>query len=344
MASATVGLLFVAGKHHLMDSVAFRKHSSGSVSPDRESVGVQCHLLEFSIRSDSCEAMSSSINIKAVGDIPFPVELNAAFNSLLQNGSLEQIRHATIQHGKHPVSFDSLFCVDEISPSDMSDERPSQERTVQWVGDFSRVHGIGRTWERGRMVISGHVGDCLGERMSGGEIVVTGDAGDAVGCSMSGGRIVIEGNAGDRIGSPAPGELRGMKGGEIFVQGNAGDFPGRRMRRGTIVIQKNAGENPGLEMLAGSILLFGQYRGQPGIGMQRGSIILLQKNATDCSFGYQCEFAVRYQPLFLLALLRYLDRTGHFHIDQTCYTDCYDRYSCDMAEMERGEILVRVAN
>ena len=327
-----------------MDSVAFRKHSSGSVSPDRESVGVQCHLLEFSIRSDSCEAMSSSINIKAVGDIPFPVELNAAFNSLLQNGSLEQIRHATIQHGKHPVSFDSLFCVDEISPSDMSDERPSQERTVQWVGDFSRVHGIGRTWERGRMVISGHVGDCLGERMSGGEIVVTGDAGDAVGCSMSGGRIVIEGNAGDRIGSPAPGELRGMRGGEIFVQGNAGDFPGRRMRRGTIVIQKNAGKNPGLEMLAGSILLFGQYRGQPGIGMQRGSIILLQKNATDCSFGYQCEFAVRYQPLFLLALLRYLDRTGHFHIDQTCYTDCYDRYSCDMAEMERGEILVRVAN
>ena len=283
--------------------------------------------------------MSILFRIKPVGNPRFSLELSGSFNDLLQNGSLEQIRSTSIQHGKSFVPFNKVFRVDEVSPQ----ETPA-ERTIQWEGDFSRVHGIGRNWKQGKVIITGSVGDCLGERMSGGEIIVSGDAGDAAGSSMSGGRIVIEANAADRVGSPASGELRGMTGGEIFIKGNAGNSLGMRMRRGTIVVQKNVGENVGIEMLAGSILLFGNHQGEPGLGMKRGSIILLQGNQTDQSLGYQSDYAVTYQPVFLRALLKHLEQTGHFQIEHSRYVDWYDRYSCDMAETARGEILFHCTN
>ena len=282
--------------------------------------------------------MPETFRIKLVAPPRFSLELSDSFNNLLQNESLEQIRNATIQYGKSLVPCCDLLQVEDITPQ----KRPA-ERIIEWEGDFSRVHGIGRGWQQGRMQINGNTGDCLGERMSGGEIIVIGNAADAAGCSMSGGRIVIEANAADRVGSPASGELRGMSGGEIFVLGNAGDSLGMRMRRGTIVVQKNVGENVGIEMLAGSILLFGGHQGEPGLGMKRGSIILLQGNQTDQSLGYQSDFAVTYQPVFLRALLKHLEKTGHFQIEQSFYSDWYDRYSCDMAESERGEILVRAS-
>ncbi len=283
--------------------------------------------------------MSKLFKIKPVGNPRFSLELSGSFNALLQTGSLEEIQNSSILHGKSLVA-----CRDVLQIATVTSKEQSEERVIEWEGDFSRVHGIGRGWKQGRMIITGDVGDCLGERMSGGEIVVSGNAGDAAGSSMSGGRIIIEGNAADRVGSPAPGELRGMTGGEIFIKGNAGDSLGMRMRRGTIAVQKNAGENIGIEMLAGSILLFGNHQGQPGLGMKRGSIILMQGNQTDQSLGYQSDYAVTYQPVFLRALLKHLEQTGHFQIERSRYGDWYDRYSCDMAETARGEILFHSTN
>ncbi len=282
--------------------------------------------------------MPETVKIKPVGSPRFSIELNDSFNDLLQNGSLEQISSATIYHGKLLVPFDKLFRLEVVS------QREQQvERVIEWEGDFSRVHGIGRGWKQGRMNIIGDVGDCLGERISGGEIVVSGNVADAAGSSMSGGRIIIKGNAGHRVAAPCPGDLQGMKGGEIFIQGEAGDFLGMRMRRGTVVVQKNVGKNVGIEMLAGSILLFGKPSGEPGLGMRRGSIILLGKTESALSLGHQCDYALTYQPVFLKAMLKHLEKEGCFQIEASHYDHWYHRYSCDMAELERGEILVRAS-
>lgn len=290
--------------------------------------------------------MSEVYNITPVQSPRFSLELSDSFHAVLQNGSLEQIQQTAIQHGRKTVPFCDFFQVEKnCSKQSLSDERssedPQSDRFIHWEGDFSRVHGIGRGWKKGEMQITGSVGDCLGEGMSGGKIVVTGNAADAVGNSLSGGQIVIQGNAGNWIGSSSSGELRGMTGGEIFIEGKAGDYLGARMRRGTIAVQKDVGDYVGNQMLAGSILLFGSSRGQPGVGMKRGSIILFQKNHKEQTLGIHCDYATTCQPVFLRALLKHLEQNSEFPIDQSLYDAWYRRYSGDMTEGGRGEILIR---
>ena len=296
--------------------------------------------------------MSFIYKIKPVGSPQFGLELSDSFHDVLHNGSLEELLQTKIRHGNQTVPFSDFFEVGKVSlkqatSDNQNTEEDHSDRPILWEGDFSRVHGIGRGWKQGKMQVTGSVGDCLGEGMTGGKIVVTENAADAVGNSMSGGQIIIQGNVGNWAGSSSSGELRGMTGGEILVAGSAANYVGARMRRGTIVVQRNVGDYVGKEMLAGSILLFGNHQGLLGVGMKRGSIILFKKNKTEKpedvnrTFGLHFDPAVTYQPVFLRALLKHLEQVVPFPIDPALYDAWYRRYSGDMSEGGRGEILVR---
>ncbi len=201
------------------------------------------------------------------------------------------------------------------------------------LGEFFKVRG-------GRSSVVRIEGDvpqveAIGAGMAGGELTIDGSVGRNLGLAMSGGRIDVRGNAGDNAGGAPPGAARGMSGGEIIVRGNVGDDAGARMRRGMLAVTGDGGRGMGIGMIAGTVVVFGKAGPGAGRFLKRGSIVALASIDRPATFRYACT----YRPPHVGLLLRYLrDRAG-VPVADRYVVGKYERYSGDLAELGKGEIL-----
>lgn len=226
-----------------------------------------------------------------------------------------------------PDRFATLTARDIASLPALHGGRPAR------LGDFFQVKG-----ERSASVrIEGGLDNVegIGTGMSGGDLVIEGSAGRDLGVAMAGGRIDVHGGAGDNVGGAPPGAAKGMTGGEIIVRGAVGDDAGARMRRGLLVVLGDAGRGSGRGMIAGTLLLF--TKAGPGTGrfLKRGSIVAFGKVERPATFRYACT----YRPPHVAVLLRYLRSLADVPVPDRYVTGRYERYSGDLAELGRGEIL-----
>jgi formylmethanofuran dehydrogenase subunit C len=259
-----------------------------------------------------------------------PLEAEVITPDRLAGLSEAQIADLPVMHGNRTAGLGDFFHV-TLSPALLR----NGEAAIMLEGDLSRVKRIGEGMTHGRITIKGNAGMHLGAGMSGGEIVVEGDAGDWVGAEMKGGRIVVKGNAGHLVGSAYRGSRKGMLGGEIVVHGHAGVEVGNGMRRGLIAIGGDSGDFTGVNMLAGTIIVLGGMGWRCGAGMRRGSIISMRPSRILPTFNFDCI----YRPSFLRLYLHHLRALG-LPIDDEFIVGRYRRWSGDMVDLGRGEILL----
>jgi formylmethanofuran dehydrogenase subunit C len=203
-----------------------------------------------------------------------------------------------------------------LALGDLFDIRGEPSDDVRVEGDLRRVHGLGTGMSRGVLTIEG-------------------DVGDGAGVAMSGGLLRINGSAGDRLGAPLPGASRGMTGGEIIVSGNVGANAARRVRRGLVVVGGDAGAGAAHAMIAGTILVAGRLGAGAGLWSKRGSVIALGAVEIPATYKYACT----YRPPYVLVLLRYLARVRQFATKAQFATGRYKRWTGDVADVGKGEIL-----
>jgi formylmethanofuran dehydrogenase subunit C len=181
--------------------------------------------------------------------------------------------------------------------------------------------------------------DRLGAGLDGGHVTVEGSVGAEAGLRMSGGALVIEGDAGDRAGAAPPGYKRGMTGGELIIRGSAGAEAGAGMRRGLLVIARAAGDRAGLGMIAGNVVVIGRAGSNTGLWSKRGSVVALGSITPPVTYAYACT----YQPIHLRLLFTRLREHYGLAVQRRHFTGFYRRYSGDIAELGKGEILVWTA-
>jgi formylmethanofuran dehydrogenase subunit C len=152
---------------------------------------------------------------------------------------------------------------------------------------------------------------------------------------MAGGRIDVHGNAGDNTGGALAGAARGMTGGEIIVRGTVGDEAGARMRRGLLVVTGDGGRGTGKGMIAGTVVVFGSAGSGTGRFLKRGSIVALGEVERPVTFRLACT----YRPPHVALLLRYVGARCAVDVTPAQVAGRYERYSGDLAELGKGELL-----
>jgi formylmethanofuran dehydrogenase subunit C len=237
-------------------------------------------------------------------------------------GALE-ISALRLWDGRNSIALGDVFSV--------SGERA---QTVVLEGDLAKLHGVGTMMSAGALEINGSIGNAVGARMKGGTITVQGSAGDDAGSAMAGGSLVIAGDAGDRAGGALQGASKGMTGGHIIVRGSAGREAGARMRRG-ILCCAAAGASAGLGMLAGNIIVAGAIGEGVGAGNKRGSIVAFGSVSVPQTYAYACT----YSPPHLSLMLLFLRARFALAVEDAHLHGLYRRYSGDLAEIGKGEIL-----
>lgn len=205
------------------------------------------------------------------------------------------------------------------------------------LGDLFEVTGdpVGRIRFEGELSNAVRLGAGLTE----GEVTVEGNIGPEVGLGMSGGSIDVRGNAGPRAGAAAPEARRGMTGGELIVRGSVGEEAGSRMRRGLLVVGGSAGAHPGLGMIAGTLIVFGDAGAPAGLWSKRGSLVALGTVTIPSTYRYDCT----YRPVFLRLILGRLQKRLGLRVEERHLSGPYRRYSGDLADLGRGEILAWTA-
>lgn len=201
------------------------------------------------------------------------------------------------------------------------------------LGDFFDVSGS----PNGHLRFTGDLPrvNQLGAGLSEGEVVVDGSVGSDVGIGMSGGAIDVLGNAGSRAGGAAPEARRGMTGGELVVRGSVGAEAGARMRRGLLVVGGSAGTHAGAGIIAGTVVVFGATGASAGLWSKRGSIVALGGIAIPSTYAYACT----YRPTHLRLMLGRLTRRYRLPVEERHLTGPYRRFSGDLADLGKGEIL-----
>lgn len=237
--------------------------------------------------------------------------------------SADEIRALPLWDGRTALMLGEIFAV--------SGERSA---SIDIEGDLAQLEGVGTAMRDGEITIAGSVGRGAGARMSGGTIRIAGDAGDDAGLAMAGGVLTIGGSAGDRAGAALPGASKGMIGGEIIIRGSAGRDAGARMRRGTLYCA-SAGHGAGTAMIAGNIITAGALGDGAGLGNKRGSIVALGAVPIPATYAYACTYRPPHVALMLRSLrARYGLPIGDAHVHGR-----YTRYSGDLADIGKGEIL-----
>lgn len=181
--------------------------------------------------------------------------------------------------------------------------------------------------------------DRLGAGLAEGIVTVEGNIGQEAGMGLSGGVLDIQGNAGPRAGAAPLGHKRGMAGGELIVRGSAGPEAGASMRRGLLAIGGTAGSQTGLGMIAGTVVVFGAAGADTGLWSKRGTVVALGAITPPVTYAYACT----YQPVHLRLLLTRLQDHYGMPVRRRHLTGAYRRYSGDMAELGKGEILAWTA-
>lgn len=206
------------------------------------------------------------------------------------------------------------------------------------LGDFFDVTGAGA----GRIRFTGDLSGAqrLGADLSEGAVVIDGDVGDDVGLGMAGGSIEVTGRAGDRAGGAAPEARRGMSGGELVVRGSAGTEAGSRMRRGLLVVGGDVGARAGVGMIAGTIVVLGDAGTSAGLWSKRGSVVALGPVSIPSTYRYACT----YRPAHLRLILGRARNRYELPLLDHHLSGPYRRYSGDLADLGKGEILVWTAS
>jgi formylmethanofuran dehydrogenase subunit C len=130
-----------------------------------------------------------------------------------------------------------------------------------------------------------------------------------------------------------------MSGGELVIRGSAGTEAGNRMRRGILAIVGDSAGYIGQGMIAGTAVVFGSAGNDPMLWSKRGSLVAFGAVTVPLTFRYACT----YQPVQLRLLLTRLRAGYRLPIDDRHLAGYYRRYSGDMAELGKGEILEWVA-
>jgi formylmethanofuran dehydrogenase subunit C len=204
----------------------------------------------------------------------------------------------------------------ELPLGDMCEVSGTADGTIRFTGDLS---GVTR----------------LGAGLTEGAVLVDGGVGDEVGLGMAGGSIEVRGDAGARAGGAAPEARRGMTGGELVVHGSAGESAGALMRRGLLAVGGRVGHHAGAGMIAGTLVAFGDVGAAAGLWSKRGSIVALAGVTIPSTYRYACT----YQPIHLrLTLTRLRSRYG-LPVGEHHLSGYYRRYSGDLADLGKGEIL-----
>jgi formylmethanofuran dehydrogenase subunit C len=179
----------------------------------------------------------------------------------------------------------------------------------------------------------------LGAGLTEGRVVIESDVGDELGVGMAGGSIEVRGSAGHRAGAAAPEARRGMMGGELVVHGAVGREAGALMRRGLLVAGGAVGDHAAVGMIAGTIVVFGAVGPAAGLWSKRGSIVALGEVAIPSTYRYACT----YQPVHLRLMLVRLKARYGMPVEERHLAGFYRRYSGDLAELGKGEILAWTA-
>ena len=267
--------------------------------------------------------MSDRITLTLRAPLARPISAGAIAPDRFAGLSSQEIAALELWDGSSRIALGDVFTV--------SGERSA---SVVLEGDLAQLHEVGTTMSAGSLEIKGSIGHALGVRMSGGTIAVQGRAGHDAGLAMAGGSIVIDGSAGDRVGGAPPGASKGMIGGDIVVRGGAGHEAGARMRRGTLYCG-SVGDSAGIGMIAGNLIVAGAIGSSVGNGNKRGSIVALNGVQVPPTYAYACTYRPPHIPLMLLSLRA---RFGVV-VDDAHLHGLYKRYSGDLAEIGKGEIL-----
>jgi formylmethanofuran dehydrogenase subunit C len=181
--------------------------------------------------------------------------------------------------------------------------------------------------------------DRVGAGLSEGEVIVESAVGDEAGMGMTGGSLEIRGDTGARAGGAALEARRGMTGGELIVRGSAGPEAGALMRRGLVAIAGSAGSHAGAGMIAGTVVVFGGIGAAGGLWSKRGSLVALGPVTVPLTYRYACT----YQPVHLRVTLMRLRARYALPVEERHLTGFYRRYSGDLADLGKGEILAWTA-
>ncbi|HZW06998.1 MAG TPA: hypothetical protein VFF65_07730 [Phycisphaerales bacterium] len=189
----------------------------------------------------------------------------------------------------------------------------------------------------GRLRLEGDLSraDRLAAGLTEGAVEAEGDVGDEAGAGLAGGSLLVRGNAGARAGGAAAEARRGMTGGEIVVLGGAGPESGLRMRRGLLAVAGPAGANAGASMIAGTLVLLAPAPSGVGLWSKRGSVVALGPIAVPPTYRLACT----YQPVHLRLILGRLRAVYGLPIEERHLSGFYRRYSGDLADLGKGEIL-----
>jgi formylmethanofuran dehydrogenase subunit C len=245
----------------------------------------------------------------------------------LQGLALDDIKAIALQYGRNTIPAGELFNI-----------KGSDTQNIVIEGSFNKLDFIGKGLESGTLAVHGDVGAYAGQQMRSGTLKINGNAGLYAGCEMQGGLLEIAGNAGDFVGGALPGNKQGMKGGTVLIKGNAGERVGDHMRRGQILIEGNAGDYCGSRMIAGTIAVMGQTGRFPGYAMRRGTLLLWNPPQLSASFNDCGAHTLSFLPLLFNSFKAYSSKFA----DEAVRFNRVQRYGGDMAEMGRGEILVRL--
>ncbi|WP_338040311.1 hypothetical protein [Methylocucumis oryzae] len=134
-----------------------------------------------------------------------------------------------------------------------------------------------------------------------------------------------------------PGNKMGMRGGLILVKGNAGARVGDHLRRGMILIEGSVGDYCGSRMIAGTIAVMGQTGRFLGYAMRRGTLLLWQQPELSASFNDCGSHTLAFLPMVFDSLAHLDSRFAHAGES----FNRVQRYAGDMAEIGRGEVLVK---
>jgi len=91
----------------------------------------------------------------------------------------------------------------------------------------------------------------------------------------------------------------------------------------------------GKGVIAGTVVVFGKAGPGTGRFLKRGSIVALGDVERPATFRYACT----YRPPHVALLLRYLGARCRVAVTPAQVTGRYERYSGDLAELGRGELL-----
>jgi formylmethanofuran dehydrogenase subunit C len=208
----------------------------------------------------------------------------------------------------------------EVALGELATVSGEPDGTARLTGDFRQAVRVGAGLAEGR-------------------VTVEGDVGDEVGLGMAGGAIHVRGGAGDRAGAAAPEARRGMTGGELIVERGVGDGAGARMRRGLLAVGGGTGRHTGAGMIAGTVVALGDLGPAAGLWSKRGSIVALAGVTIPSTYRLACT----YQPAHLRLVLTRLQSAYGLPVEGRHLTGFYRRYSGDLADLGKGEILAWTA-